>query len=176
MKRTYPLILIDRSKSGYENDYIVCTDKTVGFIAKVTHFKTETSYNEFVEAKENSINEEWFIVFKLKNGGLILNVEEFLYQFDNTPENISRIKTLLKKSMKKYLHAEVDRTPHSDFSIENQIKLQKLTIERAKSNYNDLVLRSSKPEADFNIALSEKILETLQNYRDNLHYFTLSKN
>lgn len=171
-KRDYPLFLIDRSKTGtYPFDYIACFDRQVGFIARVVYFKETAALNEFIEQqkklKEAEISGQ---VYRLKQGGIILVVEDYLYYFEITEEIKGRINTLMKKALKKYLHAEIEKAPDANnFGIDEQIKQQELTIERAKSNFEELVKRSSKEQAEYSLALAEATLETLKNYRDNLN-------
>lgn len=175
-KRDYPLFIIDRSKNqSYPYDIVVCLDKSVGFVSKVMHLPTDLMFNEFLSANSKSIG---FESVKTKKGGIIIQIVEYLFEDSTTPENQQRIKTLLKKGFKKFLHAEIDRTPHSDCSIENQILQQELTIERARSNYSELVARAGGDTsyADYQIALAEATLDTLKKYRDNQKYFTLNMN
>lgn len=179
MKRTYPLFLIDRSKAAsYPFDYITCMDRTVGFVARVVHFREDAQLNEFIDQARNiEASDYTSIASRFIRGGVVLIVEEFLFDFDEqVQEHRTRIKTLLKKALKKYLHAETVRTPHKDLNIDSQILQQELTIERAKSNYEQLVAQSSKKEADYNIALAEATLGTLKKFRDNQAYFTLNMN
>ncbi|MCL1867657.1 MAG: hypothetical protein FWF72_01730 [Paludibacter sp.] len=180
-KRDYPLFLIDRSKpKNYPSDYVVCLDREVGFVAKVVHFTSNEMYSAFLDKFHNIENKELAgIYMPLKTGGLVLTVVDFLYFFEVNNDTKCRVHTLLKKALKKYIHAEVDRTPDIDnFGIENQIKQQKLTIERAKQNYGELIKRSSdnKEIADYQIALAEATLKTLENYRDSMKFFTISLN
>jgi len=171
MKREYPLFIIDRSKSEtYPNDYIVCLDREVGFVAQVLHLPNDNLYSQFVDKFYNIENKEIAGVHKpLKKGGLILQVLDFLYYFEVKNETKNRIQVLLKKAFKKYMHAEVERTPFDDLSIENQIKQQQLSVEHAKSNYEGLLRRTNgdKKHADYTIALAEATLESLKTLRDN---------
>lgn len=180
MKRDYPLFLIDRSKhSAYPFDFVFCADKTCGFVAKVVAFFKAEPFNEFVKQREQiEAHEYTSILFRFpRGGGMAVVVEEFLFEFDeNNKEHRARIKTLLKKALKKYLHAEVERTAHTDMGIDDQIKQQEATIDRAKSNYDFMVQNASKDEVDYNIALAEATLETLKKFRDNQKYFTIDLN
>lgn len=170
MKRNYPLFLIDRSKAeNYPFDYIICPDRNVGFIARVVHFTTDEMYAAFIEKKKMVENANYFhSTIKLKRGGLLLVAEDFLYSFDLTPENLNRVQVLLKKSLKKYLYTEIIKTPAKNLGIDNQIKQQELTIERARQNYDSLVQRANgdKAYADYQIALAEATLKTLRMFRD----------
>ena len=111
-KRDYPLFLIDRSKlPSYPFDYIACFDIEVGFVARVMRFADDVQYNEYItQSKQVTDSEYTSIVFRLDKGGLILVIEDFLYNVEWTNENKNRIKILLKKALKKYMHAEVKKT------------------------------------------------------------------
>ena len=76
------------------------------------------------------------------------------------------------------LHAEVERTPQDDLSIDNQIKQQELSVERAKANYNELLSRAygDRKLADYQIALAEATLSSLKVLRDNQKYVILNMN
>jgi len=93
-----------------------------------------------------------------------------------TAKNEKRVQWLLKKAMNKYIFAEVSRTPQGDLGIDNQIKQQQLSIDRAKSQYNALVARSSVEEADFAIQIAEATLHTLKIFKDNQGYFITVNN
>jgi hypothetical protein len=84
------------------------------------------------------------------------------------------VQTLLKKALKKFLHAEVERTPDlKDLDIDNQIIQQQLTIDRAKQMYDELVIRANGESkiADYKIALAEATLDTLKKFRDTQKYY-----
>lgn len=178
-KRNYPLFTIDRSKnSSYPFDFITCYDKEVGFIAKSIPFFEKESYHNFLSVtKERLKNPDVLtITYEFKKGGVVLYVEDFLYNFEWNNKNTARVKTLLKKALKKYLHAEVDRTAHDGLGIEDQIKQQELTVERAKQNYVELLERAmgDKKLADYQIALAEATLESLKFVRDNRGFVNLN--
>ncbi len=180
MKRNYPLFIIDRSKpTAYPFDFIFCADSTCGFVARVVAFFRDEPYREFVKQRQQiEASEYTSLIYPFpREGGMALVVEEFLFDFDeNNKEHRARIKTLLKKALKKYLHAEVERTAHTDMGINDQIKQQEATINRAKSNYDFMVQNATKEEVDYNIALAEATLETLKKFRDNQNYFTFDLN
>lgn len=77
---------------------------------------------------------------------LILNIEKFLFDFEVDNVKNKRIETLLKKVMKRFIYGETSATPRGDLGIDNQILLQKATIERAKANREELVKRSFAPD------------------------------
>jgi len=174
-KRNYPLFMIDRSKpDAYPFDYIVCHDQAVGFTARVVFFPKTEQYQEYIRQSEKVAgNETVQMNMPFKNGGIILVIEDFFHYFEWTTENRTRIATLLKKAMKKYLHAERERTPGDGLGLDDQIKQQQLTIERAEQNYADLVHRANgdKSVADYQIDLAKATLNTLKQYKHNMEYF-----
>ncbi|GHT04211.1 hypothetical protein AGMMS49525_10300 [Bacteroidia bacterium] len=179
MKREYPLFTIDRTKSeAYPFDFVVCHDRTVGFVAKVVHLTVDELLSDFFKHVENSETEIFSYVLPLNKGGLILKIVDFTHDFELTAQNRSRIATLLKKCMKKYVHAEVELTAHGGLDIENQIKAQQETVARAKATYETLLARCNgeRNHADYLIALNEAIIETLKRYRDNIRYFAIKLN
>jgi len=176
--REHPLFLIDRSKhASYPFDYIACFDREVGFIARVVPFFDDAPYHEFIaQSKKIEDSDCMSITYRFRKGGLVIVIEDFLYYFDWTTEKKTRIKTLLKKALKKYMHAEVERTPHDNLGIEAQIIQQELTVERAKANYDELLRRANGDTklANFQIALAEATLASLKMLRDSRGYIGLN--
>lgn len=170
MKRNYPLFTIDRTKSpSYPFDYITCYDREVGFIARVIILNTDDAFNEL--QKRSSLIENYEISIymqRFKRGGIALAIEDFFYYFEVNAQTKTRIQSLLKKAVKKYLYATFEAEPHDDdLGIDNQILQQELTIQRNKANFEALVARAPDREsAVFSIQLSEAILETLKKYKE----------
>lgn len=175
-KRNYPLFMIDRSKpASHPFDYIDCHDKTVGFVARVVYFPQSDAYAEFVEAqKKLPYSDCVTLSMPFRRGGVVLVIEDFMYSFEFTRDNQSRIKHLMKKALKKYLHAELERTPVDDLGINAQIKQQQLTVERAEQNYPELLRRANgdRELSDYQIQLAKATLETLKQFKHNMEYFT----
>lgn len=174
----YPFFLI-----GCENGthFVVCFDKEFAFVARVIPFLNYDLINEFIVQRGNIQDGEsasCYYKFKNREGGIVLLIEDFFYYFDWTDKNKLKIKSLLKKALKKYLHYESDRTPHGDLNIDNQILQQELTVKLAKDNYNDLLIRAEgdKEYADYTIALAEATLESLKRLRDNRLFIGIGMN
>lgn len=180
MKRNYPLFTIDRAKSpGYPFDYITCYDREVGFIARVLVLHTDDAFDEFKKRTSAVENHEISIyMYPLKRGGIAIVAEDFLYNFDVNAQTKSRIQTLMKKAVKKYLHATFESEPGGDdFGIDNQILQQKLTIERNKANFEALVARApSREDAVYSMKLADAILETLKKYKEMIQNISLYVN
>lgn len=171
-KRTYPLILIDRSKhSTYPYDFVVVLDNDTPFISKVRYVKDEDIYNQFISRTPvyNDHETPTYASYRLKSGGVILTIERFItdnIEFNNKKNK--RIEALLKRAIGKYIHGERVVSMRGDTGIDNQILLMEATIDRAKANYADLVARSSAPdEAMQAIDIAIATLDTLKKVRDN---------
>lgn len=177
-KNDFPFFIIDRTKpESYPFDFVVCTDSQFGFIAKIIHYTSELTFNSFISLQEEITNSEFYYDFKkLKVGGLVLIIERFTYEFEFTEKALKRVQWCMKKALSKFIFAEVQRTPQGDLDIDNQIKQQKLSIERAKSQYNALVARSSVEEADYAIKLAEATLFTLEQAKERQIYFITGNN
>ncbi len=168
-KRNYPLILIDdRRDEKYPYDFVTVLDDTVGFVARVVSFFDEQRYREALEVYKKSENaKNLFLQKDFKNGGLVLEVLEFFdSELEFTSKNSQRIRSLLKRAMKKYLFGAMESSvkPDDELGIDNQIIQQKLTIQRAKSNYSELLRRAegNRDLADFQIKIAEATLRTLE--------------
>lgn len=109
MTKKYPLFFIDRSKfEAYPFDYVICMDTICGFVAKTIHFEDDLSYNNFLIEKNQNINNEYpFAPFKLRIGSVVLQIEDYIYNKELTPENLTRVQRWLKKGLKKYIHTEI---------------------------------------------------------------------
>ncbi len=121
----YPTLIIDKSKpDSFPYDYVVCLDKKIKFVAKYIHYNSELSFNNFISEMENATGSV-FLFKKSHKGALVISVIEFLNNEDSmlfTDSENKHLHRLLKFALKKYIFAEVSRTPQGDLGIDNQIK------------------------------------------------------
>lgn len=104
---------------------------------------------------------------RFKRGGIAVVISDFFYNFDVNTKTKSRIQALLKKGTKKYLTATFERELNWDFSIDDQIKQQELTIERNKANFDALLARATDREtAIYTMKIAEETLNTLKKYKE----------
>lgn len=169
MKRDYPLFTIDRTKApGYPFDYITCYDHEVGFIARVVVLSTTVAFDEFM--LRSSAVEDYEIstyMERFKRGGIAVVIADFFYNFDINTKTKSRIQALLKKGTKKYLTATFERETKGNLSIDDQIRMQELTIERNKTNFDALLARAkTREDAIYSIKIAEETLNTLKKYKE----------
>ena len=105
MPKNYPAFIIDRSRrseaSRFTDDFIVCTDKEAGFIARA--YAVPKSRRSELAEKLMAPDAESRITYKVI--GESLAVVEIVRMLNEPVAHINRIPPLLKKAMKAYLFA-----------------------------------------------------------------------
>ena len=86
-KREIPLFIVDTSRNHKrgECDFLVCTDKDNGFLAKV----------DYVDGEKEEMGDDYRI--GCPRNGVSLRIQ--IYQMIGTHPNVGNIRTLLKKGM-----------------------------------------------------------------------------
>lgn len=99
--KNYPTYIIDRSRrsdaSHFTDDFIVCTDKEVGFIARVIKQpkSKRTEFESMIARIPKEQSDLTYATAYIRNDVMIvLHVERFLYEPLTHP---NRVKPLLKK-------------------------------------------------------------------------------
>jgi hypothetical protein len=160
-KRNYPLFIIDRTMTdNYPNEYVVCLDKEVGFIAKAFAVNDNNAFN---------LIEDSFDIFKFRgqNSNIVLKIEDYLYDCNLTNEQKQRVKTLLKKGFKKLMHIiENIFDTEDDLSIKNQIALLRETQQHNKNNYLKMVEKNGKETTDYAFNLLDATIQTLEEQQE----------
>lgn len=122
MKREYPAFIIDRSRrseaSRFSDDFVVCPDSEVGFIARVfTLPKSRRGEfeNNLRTMSETEIDNRYYFAIV----GPVLVVLEVVKMLYEPVAHINRLRPLMKKAFKAYLHGEEiavrrDGKPHDD--------------------------------------------------------------
>jgi hypothetical protein len=165
--KEYPAFIIDRSRrsaaSRFTDDFIVCTDKEVGFIARA--YKVPKSRREeFVRVW--LADEERYLPKVIGESVIVLEVERFLYE---PVAHRNRIKPLLKKAMKAYLYGEVEAvagggTPFDmqEAAILDVVRLAESQRSRLEdmngASATDVFIKQLRDAAD-SIALLKKIVK-----------------
>jgi hypothetical protein len=124
--KNYPAFIIDRSRrseaSRFADDFVVCTDKEMGFIARVYTLPRSrwAKFREVYDALSDVEQERRYIFASIRNGEahVVMEVERMLYE---PVANWSRMKPLLKKAMKAYLYGEIKEVKGDGRTIDKQI-------------------------------------------------------
>lgn len=124
--KKYPAFIIDRSRrseaSRFTDDFIVCTDKEMGFIARVYTLPRSRwlEFREVYDALDEQTQERRYMFASIRNGEahIVLEVERMLYE---PVANWARLKPLLKKAMKAYLYGEIKEVKGDGRIIDTQI-------------------------------------------------------
>ena len=147
MKRNYPLILIDKTRTESHPYHHIAVMGETPLVVRVRLLKT------LLDCQPKSA----FYLHSLSKGAI-------LFEVVNTQDDGGQIQSLLKKAAKKYLLGFRDENyKGKDLSLRNQIYQQRLTIEHNKRNYARLVAQCDGQEdlAKYSIALAEATLESL---------------
>lgn len=93
MKREIPLFIIDTKKSHKkgECDFLVCTDKDSGFVAKI----------EYITASSPEYGDDYRIDYCRNGLSVRLSIKRFIGENPNT----GNIRTLMKKGLEYYVEA-----------------------------------------------------------------------
>lgn len=124
--RDYPAFIIDRSRrseaSRFSDDFVVCTDAELGFIARV--YKLPRSrVSEYLEQMQhlNEIERDHRFYAVTIKGGEARVVMEVVRMLHEPIANWSRLPSLFKKAMKAYLYGEVKEVAGNGSPIDLQI-------------------------------------------------------
>lgn len=124
MGREYPAFIIDRSRrseaSRFSDDFVVCPDKKVGFIARV--YKLPKSrrgeFEKSLEGLTESEIDSRYIFAVVGDAFCVLEVVRMLYE---PVAHINRLRPLMKKALKAYLHGEESAIRRDRLPFDEQI-------------------------------------------------------
>lgn len=140
MPKNYPGFIIDRSKrspqSKHADDFVVCTDSEVGFIAKAYKVNNIDAHNARVDAMSQEDADCTFVV-KALNSRLAV-VLEIVHWSSPIYVNRSKLKSLLKKALKAYIYNEVTEVSGDGTEIDKQIGAVKDVVRIAESQFATL--------------------------------------
>lgn len=124
MRREYPAFIIDRGRrseaSRFSDDFVVCPDREVGFIARV--YKLPKSRREEFEKGLEGLSESEvynrYIFAVIGEAICVLEVVRMLYE---PVAHINRLRPLMKKALKAYLHGEESAVRREGLPFDEQI-------------------------------------------------------
>ena len=165
--KQYPAFIIDRSRrseaSRFSDDFIVCTDKEMGFIAR-TYTLPRSRWVEFrkaYEALDEATQEHRYYFASIRNGEahIVMEVERMLYE---PIANWSRLKPLLKKAMKAYLYGEIAEVKGDGRAIDLQISAVSDLLRTMESQRAQMIDRNGETATDNYINATRGAIESLK--------------
>lgn len=165
--KKYPAFIIDRSRrseaSRFADDFIVCTDKEMGFIARVYTLPRSRfgEFREMYDALSPIDQERRYIFASVRNGEahVVMEVERMLYA---PISNWSRLRPLLKKAMKAYLYGEGGEVRGDGKSIDLQISAIRDLLRTMESQRDSMAERNGESATETYISATRGALESLQ--------------
>ena len=165
--KQYPAFIIDRSRrseaSRFADDFIVCTDKEMGFIARIYTLPRSRwdAFRERYEALDEATQERKFYFANIRNGEahIVMEVERMLYE---PVANWSRIKPLLKKAMKAYLYGEAKEVSGDGRVIDKQIAAVSDLLRTMESQREHMVDANGKTATTNYINATRGAIESLK--------------
>ena len=139
MPKDYPAFIIDRSRrseaSRFTDDFIVCTDKEVGFIARV--YKVPKSRRAEVAARmDDPANENRYLAVVAGDAVAVMEIVKMLHE---PVAHWSRLRPLMKKALKAYVHGEVEAVRRDGLPYDDQIAALDDVVGMVESQYPRLV-------------------------------------
>lgn len=146
MPKKYPAFVIDRCRQiidGIAYDFVVCTDKTVGFIARAYSVNREQAFavDDYIRSLKVEDVDLRFVVAKFERFSVVLEIVDFLQSPALDAQERARIRSLLKKAARKYLiYVSKDESPKMSegTSLGNQIKAVSDVVATAESQYTNI--------------------------------------
>lgn len=176
MPKTHPAFIIDRSKqnSKHATDFVVCTDTEVGFVAKAYKVNREqyAIHNSLIDAMSESDANCKYCTQNFGNVAIVLEVVHLLYP---PISDRGRLKSLLKKALKAYIHSEVQHVTGNGSDIDRQIAVVSEMLELSRSQYDNLVLNNSLDAADCIISNLAGAIESLKTLKIVLGQTSMTK-
>lgn len=135
--KEYPAFIIDRSRrpaaSRFTDDFVVCTDKEVGFIARVYKLP-KSRREEFARAWLS--NPDKYLAKVVGDAVVVLEVVRFLHE---PVAHVNRVPPLMKKALKAYMYGEKAEIDEDGTSFDKQISAVEDVIRMAQSQREHLV-------------------------------------
>lgn len=165
--KQYPAFIIDRSRrseaSRFADDFVVCTDKEMGFIARV-YTLPRSRWGKFREVYDALSEEEQgrrYIFASIRDGEahIVMEVERMLYE---PIANWSRLKPLLKKAMKAYLYGEAKEVSGDGRAIDKQISAVSDLLRTMESQREGMIDANGETATDNYINATRGAVESLK--------------
>lgn len=123
-KKDYPAFIIDRSRrseaSRFTDDFVVCTDREVGFIARVFTLpkSRRTEFENSLSTLDEAAIDKKYCFAIIGDNLCVLEVVSMMYE---PVAHINRLRPLMKKALKAYLHSEESAVRREGQPYDDQI-------------------------------------------------------
>lgn len=135
--KDYPLFIIDRSRrseaSRFSDDFIVCTDKEVGFIARAYKIP-KSRRREF--AKTWIENPNKYLAKVIGDTTVVIEIVQMLHE---PVAHVNRLPPLMRKALKAYLYGEIKAVFGAGEPYDEQIGAVEDVIRMAESQRSRLI-------------------------------------
>lgn len=167
MSRQYPAFIIDRSRrsaeSRFQDDFIFCTDKEVGFIAKLYKLpkSRREQFEEGLKAMPESVVDNRYLIAAIGESVCVLEVVKMLHE---PVAHMNRLRPLMKKAMKAYLYGEEAAVRRDGLPFDQQIAAIDDVIRAARSQRSRLVDMDGE-------AVADRFIKALSDARESISLF-----
>ena len=173
--RDYPAYIIDRSRrseaSRFADDFLVCTDKEMGFIARVYTLPKSRieEYNARLLAYSEVERERRFYAVSIRDGEArcVLEIVQMLH---DPVGNWSRLPSLMKKAMKAYLYGEAKAVTGEGKEIDRQIAAVSDLLRTMESQRASMVDANGESATEAYISATRGAVESLELLKKMLNF------
>lgn len=165
MPKEYPAFIIDRSRrsaaSRFTDDFVVCTDKEVGFIARAYALpkSRRVEFDNMLDALPESVRQNRYIMAVIGDSVAVLEVVEMLHQ---PVAHINRLRPLMKKALRAYMLSEASAVKGDGTPYDEQIAAVEELHRTMLSQYDHIVDVNGKAATDRRIAATAAAVDSLR--------------
>lgn len=165
MPKEYPAFIIDRSRrsaaSRFTDDFVVCTDKEVGFIARA-YSLPKSRREEFDRMLDAMPEYERHNRYLFASIGYAVIVLEVLHMFYQPVAHINRLQPLMRKALRAYICGESAAVNGDGTPYDEQIAAVDELVRTMESQYDRLVDMNGKEVADRRLAATRAAANSLR--------------
>lgn len=175
MRRDYPAFIIDRSRrssaSRFSDDFIVCTDSELGFVARIYTIPRSRvdEYNERLLSYDDVERERRFYAVTIR-GGEARCVLEIVRMLHAPIGNWSRLPSLMKKAIKAYLYGEAQEVIGDGSQIDRQIAAVRDILRTMESQVAQMIDANGEHATNEYINATRGAIESLELLKKMLNY------
>lgn len=165
MPKEYPAFIIDRSRrsaaSRFTDDFVVCTDKEVGFIARVYSLpkSRREEFDRMLDAMPAYERHNRYLFASVGDAVIVLEVLHMLYQ---PVAHINRLQPLMRKALRAYICGESAAVNGDGTPYDEQIAAVEELHRTMLSQYDHIVDVNGKAATDRRISATAAAVDSLR--------------